>query len=206
MNTLKQKTMNKIVVTIILIASCNVLFSQNPTGSELLEFNKSRNKKSKIGLQILGGWALANMGASAFLYTKADGVDKSFHEMNVMWNGVNAIIVGTGLLPKEKNDINLSKTLKWQSNTEAIYIANAAIDLVYCTSGLYLTEKAKTSTKYQDKFKGWGNSLAYNGGFLFILDTGMFIAHKRNGKKLSGMMDKINITTGLTSIKISVHI
>lgn len=206
MNTLKKKTMNKIITTILLLASCNILVSQNPTSSEILDFNKSRNKKSKRGLQILGGFALANIGASSYLYTTTNGVDKSFHEMNVMWNGINAIIVGAGLLPKEKNEINLSKTLKWQSNTEAIYIANAAIDLVYCTSGLYLTEKAKTSSKYNDKFKGWGNALAYNGGFLFILDTGMFIVHKRNGKKLLKMMDKIDISTGLTSIKISVHI
>lgn len=198
--------MKKIIATFFLIAIYNTLFSQAPTSAELFDYNKSRNKKTTRGLQFLGGFAVANIGVSGYMYYNTKGVEKSFHEMNVMWNGVNTIIAVASLLPKDKNDMNLAKTLSWQSNTESTYIAAAALDLVYSTAGLYLTEKAKTDFTNHDKYKGWGNSLIYNGGFLFLFDTGMYIAHKRNGKKLNKMMDKINLSTGGSGIKLTLHI
>lgn len=198
--------MKKILASILLILVCNTLFSQAPTSSELFDFNKSRNKKTARGLYVLGGWALANIGTSAYYYSNTTGVDKSFHQMNMMWNGVNVIIAGASLLPKQKNDLNLAKTLNWQSNTESTYIASAALDLVYSTAGLYLTEKAKNDFTQHDKYQGWGNALIYNGGFLFLFDTGMYIAHKRNGKKLSKMIDKVNVSAGGLGLKITMHI
>lgn len=196
----------KTLLVLLLFNISTTLFSQAPTSSELFDFNKSRNKKTTRGLQVLGCWALANMGTSAYLYTKTDGVDKSFHEMNVMWNAANGVIVVASLLPKDRNDLNLAKTLNWQNNTEATYIASAALDLVYSTAGLYLTERAKTDVENHDKYQGWGNSIAFNGGFLFLFDTGMYIAHKRNGKKLFKMMDKVTLSTGATGMKLTWHI
>jgi hypothetical protein len=198
--------MKKIFAIFFLITICNSLYSQAPTSSELFDYNKSRNKKTTRGLQVLGGFAIANMGVSGYMYYNTKGVDKSFHEMNVMWNGVNTVIAVVSLLPKDKNDMNLAKTLSWQSNTEATYIGAAALDLVYSTAGLYLTERAKNDLSNHDKYKGWGNALIYNGGFLFLFDTGMYIAHKRNGKKLNKMMDKINLSTGGAGIKLTLHI
>lgn len=198
--------MKRLITLLFLIPICNSLFSQAPTSTELFDYNKSRNKKTTRGLQVLGGFAIANMGVSGYLYYNTKGVDKSFHEMNVMWNSVNTVIAVASLLPKDRNDMNLAKTLSWQSNTEATYIGAAALDLVYSTAGLYLTERAKTDFENHDKYKGWGNSLIYNGGFLFLFDTGMYIAHKRNGKKLNKMMDKITLSTGGAGIKLTLHI
>lgn len=198
--------MKRIITLLFLITITNSLFSQAPTSTELFDYNKSRNKKTTRGLQFLGGFAIANMGVSGYMYYNTKGVDKSFHEMNVMWNSVNTVIAVASLLPKDKNEMSLSKTLSWQSNTEATYIAAAALDLVYSTAGLYLTERAKTDFTNHDKYKGWGNALIYNGGFLFLFDTGMYIAHKRNGKKLNKMMDKVSLSTGSTGIKLTLHI
>ncbi len=198
--------MKKIITVLFLATICNSSFSQAPTSTELFEYNKSRNKKTTRGLQFLGGFAIANMGASGYMYYNTKGVDKSFHEMNVMWNSVNTIIAVASLLPKDKNDMSLAKTLSWQSNTEATYIGAAALDLLYSTAGLYLTERAKNDLPNHDKYKGWGNALIYNGGFLFLFDTGMYIVHKRNGKKLNKMMDKINLSTGGAGIKLTLHI
>lgn len=198
--------MKRIIPLLFLIAMSNSLFSQAPTSTELFDYNKSRNKKTTRGLQFLEGFAIANMGASGYMYYNTKGVDKSFHEMNVMWNSVNTVIAVASLLPKDKNDMSLAKTLSWQSNTEATYIGAAALDLLYSTAGLYLTERAKNDLPNHDKYKGWGNALIYNGGFLFLFDTGMYIVHKRNGKKLNKMMDKINISTGGAGIKLTLHI
>ncbi|MGZ4078924.1 MAG: DUF6992 family protein, partial [Bacteroidia bacterium] len=97
-------------------------------------------------------------------------------------------------------------TLQWQSNTESVYLASAALDLLYSSLGLYLTEKAKSDFSNHDKWKGWGNSLIYNGGFLFLFDTSMFIIHKHNGKKLYNMMEKVNISAGGAGLKITMHL
>ena len=98
--------MKKVLVTILLIVVCNTLFSQAPTNSELFDFNKSRNKKTTKGLYVLGAWALANIGTSAYYYSNTTGVDKSFHQMNIMWKGVNTIIVGllySRIIPHRKS-------------------------------------------------------------------------------------------------------
>jgi hypothetical protein len=198
--------MKKILLFSILISFTFGSFAQAPTKNDLYEFNKSRNRKTSRGLKVLGGWAVANMAVSGVMYFNTKGTDQYFHQMNVMWNGVNALIVAASLLPKEKNEMDLNKTLKWQSNTEATYIANAALDLIYSTAGLYLTERAKNDTKQHDRFKGWGNSLILQGGFLFLFDTSMYIMHKKNGQKLYKMMDKIEIGTSGLGLKIGIHL
>ncbi|MCW3101668.1 MAG: hypothetical protein JWO09_108 [Bacteroidetes bacterium] len=198
--------MKKLSALFILCSFSLTLFAQAPSTGDLFEFNKSRNRKTSRGLKVLGGWALANMATSGVLYFNTNGTDRHFHEMNLMFNGVNTLIVVASLLPKEKNDLDLNKTLQWQSNTEATYIANAALDLLYSSTGLYLTERAKTQPKQHDRFKGWGNSLILQGGFLFLFDTSMYIVHKRNGKKLYRMMDKVSLGTSGLGFKVAVQL
>lgn len=198
--------MKKLFLFSILIFFIAPSFAQAPTKNELYEFNRSRNKKTNRGLKVLGGWSLANIAVSGTMYFNTKGTDQYFHQMNVMWNGVNMLIVAASLLPKEKNDLDLNKTLNWQSNTEATYIAAAALDLLYSSAGLYLTERAKNDPKQHDRFKGWGNSLIIQGGFLFLFDTSMYIIQKRNGKKLYKMMDKIDIGTSGLGFKIGIHL
>jgi hypothetical protein len=198
--------MTKIFLFIIFLGFGCAAFAQAPTKNDLYEFNKSRNKKTNRGLKVLGSWAVANIAVSGVMYFNTKGTDQYFHQMNVMWNGVNTLIVAASLLPKEKNDLDLNKTLNWQSNTESTYIANAALDLLYSSTGLYLTERAKTDSRRHDMFKGWGNSLILQGGFLFLFDTSMYIIHKKNGKKLYKMMDKIDISTAGLGFKIDFHL
>lgn len=198
--------MKKIATLFILTAFCTMAFSQAPVNSDLYNFNKSRNTKTATGLKVLGGWAIGNVAASSYLYFNTKGSDRSFNQMNVMFNGVNVIIVGASLLPKQKNDLDLNKTLQWQSNTESTYIANAALDLLYSSVGLYLTEKAKNDLPRSAKWNGWGNALIMNGGFLFMFDTTMFVVHKHNGKKLYKLMDKVNVGTSGLGIHIGVQL
>jgi hypothetical protein len=198
--------MKKIILFSLLFVTAGSTFAQAPSKNDLYEFNKSRNKKTSRGLKVLGGWAFCNIGVSGAMYFNSSGTDRYFHQMNVMWNGVNLLIVGASLLPKEKNDLDLNKTLNWQSNTESTYIANAALDLLYSSVGLYLTERSKTDIKRHEMFKGWGNSLILQGGFLFLFDTSMYITHKKNGKKLYKLMDKIDLGTSGLGLKVGIHL
>jgi hypothetical protein len=193
--------------TLLLLCSFSVcLFSQSSDSTALFEFNRSRNKKTTRGLQVLGGWAAANIATSGIMYYNTKGTDRYFHQMNVMWNGVNAIIVVASLLPKDRNDLDMKKSLQWQSNTEATFITSAALDILYSSAGLYLTERARNEPKNHDKFKGWGNSLIMQGGFLFILDTAVYVVHKRNGKKLYNMMDRVTFGTSGLGFKVGIQL
>ncbi len=198
--------MKKYTILFIVIAFLCSKSIHSQTNLDLSEFNKSRNHKTANILKLVGVWAVGNMATSGYFYFNSKGSDNYFHQMNVVFNSANAVIVLTSLLPKQKNDMDLSKTLLWQSNTESTFIANAALDLLYSSVGLYLTEKAKNDFKNRDQWNGWGNSLILQGGFLFFIDTSMFIIHKKNGKKLYRMMEKVSIGTSGLGIKIGVHL
>ena len=132
----------------------NVCFCQ--TNTDLIDFNKSRNRKTNNALKVLGGWAVANECASGYYYYHSTGSDKYFNQMNVIWNGVNLLIVGTSIFNHPNNDLSLTNSLKAQHSIETIYISNTILDLVYSSLGLYLTEKAKNDLANRDKYNGWG--------------------------------------------------
>lgn len=196
----------KKIVTLFIAFGLLAKINYSQTNPALVEFNKSRNLRTTRALKVLGAWSSANIAASGYGYYHSSESDKYFNQMNVIWNGVNAVIVAASLLPKQDNDLNFQKSVKSQSNVEAIYIANAGLDLVYASFGLFLTEKANTNLINRDKFNGWGNSLIMQGGFLFLLDTSMFIIHKKNGKKLYKMLDKFTISTSGIGMKIRLQL
>lgn len=197
--------MKRTLLSLLFTALAAAAFAQLPAATELHDFNKSRNTITARGLDVLGGWAIGNVAASSCLYFNTRGSDRAFHQMNIAFNGVNVLIVGASLLPRQKNDLGLDKTLQWQSNTESTYIANAALDLLYASVGLYLTEKAKNDSRYHDRWNGWGAALIMNGGFLFLFDTTMFTLHKHNGKKLYKLMENVNVGTSGLGLHIGMQ-
>lgn len=198
--------MRTIILFLLTCSFSTASLAQAPTNTELFAFNKSRNQKSAFGLKVLGAWSVANLATSGIMYYNTKGTDHYFHQMNVVFNSVNVLIVASGLIPKQKNELSLNKTLKSQGNTESTFIANAALDLFYISTGFYLTERAKNDFKDHDRFKGWGNSLIMQGGFLFLFDTTMYVVHKRNGKKLYNMMDKVRIGTSGLGFKVGIQL
>lgn len=172
-----------------MLADIGISQNTTTTTTPLFDFNKSRNKRTAMGVKVLGVWSLANVGISSYGYYNSRGSDEYFHNMNFMWNSVNIAIAAASLLPRQKNDLDLMGSLKAQNTVENIYISNAVLDLLYSSIGLYLTEKAKNDLPNSDKWNGWGNALIMQGGFLFLLDTSMFAIHKHNGKKLYKILD-----------------
>lgn len=180
-------------------------FSQN--NSNYPEFNAQRENITRKGMFVLGGWSVANVAYSGVQYYNTTGTEKYFNQMNVMWNSFNIIIVGGSLLAKGKTDMNFNQTMRFQMNTEKTFIANAALDLVYSTVGLYLTERSKSEIKNHDKFMGWGESLMVQGGFLFLFDSAMYAIHTRHGKKhLYPLFDKMSVSTSGIGIKIGMQL
>jgi hypothetical protein len=156
---------------------------------DLPQINKKRLSLQKNAMYVLGGWSVANFAYStATLSTGVDnGVDKYFHQFNIYWNTINFALAGSSLLfAKKDTDLNYSQTLKAYHSTESLFLLNTGIDVGYMATGLYLRERAKTTTdtKNKNRFLGYGKSLILQGGFLFVFDLTTYFLNKRQSKVL----------------------
>lgn len=73
--------------------------------SDWQEAYRRRGRTERIGMNVLGGWAVANMAVSGVGMSQTSRGTRAFHQMSFYWNAVNAGIVGLGY-------INLAKARK----------------------------------------------------------------------------------------------
>ncbi len=161
----------------------------------LKEFNTSRlnlDEKLMIGL---GTWSISNLAVSSYGWAATENEAKYFHQMNVMWSGVNLALAITGYLKAVRTNpqnISFSQTWKTQLKTEKIFLFNTALDVCYISAGFYLRQLALTNSFNYHRFRGFGNSLILQGGFLFLFDLTATILHTNHrNEKLNGFLDKI---------------
>jgi len=160
--------MRKILLLVPFIGAVAYCIAQENT---LFFFEKKRIAIDKTGVTILGSWAIANMGISAFGLSSDNRQAHYFHEMNLVWNSFNLGIAGLGYLAAKKaafNDINIAGLLSRQNKSEKTFLFNAGLDLAYIAGGAYLTERAKSRTD-PAKLTGYGNAVMVNGAFYCCL-------------------------------------
>lgn len=150
-------------------------------GATLDAFNARRQRTQRIGMIALASWAGLNMVGGSALYF-LDEANQSFHQMNAMWNVVNAGLATGGLIgaSRELTGWDLTRSIEAQHNLEKVYLLNAGLDLGYIMGGLFLAQLGDEYPARADQFEGWGYSIALQGGFLMLFDAVMFIAHRRN--------------------------
>lgn len=195
--------MRKLILITAVVFSGSRAFSQSQ--ADLNTYNRQKNKITKNGMKVLAGWSAANVIYSAIATGQSSGTSLYFHQMNVMWGGINLGIAALGYLgTKNKDGLSLIQSLKQQAGVEKTYLFNAGLDVAYIASGLYLKEKAKTRIKIENrqKEKGYGESIILQGAALLLLDGVMFTLHNSHGKKLYKMMDKVQV--GATGNGISM--
>lgn len=186
--------MRKIIIFTAVVFSVSHTFGQSQ--ADLNNFNRQRNKITKNGMKVLAGWSAANVIYSAVASGQTTGTTRYFHQMNVMWGGINLGFAALGYLGlKDKDGMSLVQSLKQQGGIEKTYIFNAGLDVAYVASGLYLKERSKTRIKEtnRQKERGYGESIMLQGAALLLLDGVMFTVHNFHGKKLYKMMDKVQI-------------
>ena len=59
---------------------------------------------------------------------------------------------------------------------EKSFLFNAALDVAYMTAGFWLIDASNYRADDADRFRGFGQSLILQGGFLFVFDL---IMHKQ---------------------------
>lgn len=150
---------------------------------------------SRIGMSSLTGWAGANMLGGGIMMTQSTGQQHYFHQMNLFWNVVNLGIGIPGLLGtyKEKPQ-DFESVYNYQKRLEKVYLLNAGLDLGYVASGWALNNFGKTKDgELGSRFKGYGNSLVLQGGYLFVHDLLMYSLYRTNHPRLQTLWKRVQI-------------
>ncbi|MDA7804229.1 hypothetical protein N8987_06605 [Crocinitomix sp.] len=166
---------------------------------ELAPYNMERLKLDKNLMTGLGAWSLTNIGIGAVGWATSKGQRQAFHQMNVMWSGVNLALAIPGFFKAKNGTVNglsFKETYLAQQKTEKIFLFNTALDVFYISGGLFIKERAKTDFSNQDQFTGWGNALLLQGGFLFLFDLTATLLHTQHRKhKLDSFLDRFSMAT-----------
>ena len=150
---------------------------------------------------VLGGWSAANLIYSGASAGAAEGSNKYFHQMNIIWGGINITLASIGYLSaKHKDGLSFANSLQKQSSLEKTFLFNAGLDVAYIAGGFYLKEKSYNDLKNKDRYKGYGNSIVLQGSALLLFDGVMYLLHQRHGKKLNTLSEKIQLTTTANGI------
>ena len=193
--------MQKIFLLICFTAVCLSAFSQKDV---LIKFEKERVNYTKKSMLVLGGWSVVNIVGSGFATNTRNKEVRYFHQMNVMWGGINLALAGLGYYGAGREKIDnpvLADVLKHQNRIEKTYLINLGLDVVYVGTGL-LMNKTSDNQKNPEKFEGYGNSILLQGGFLLLYDAIIYSIHRKHGKKLDGLIDKVQLTGGPGSVSL----
>lgn len=162
---------------------------------------------NKIAMISLNTWAVGNIAYGTIANFQTSGEAKYFHQMNAGWNIVNLAIGVPGIIGayKVQKEMNFEDTYKLQRRMETIYLVNAGLDVAYMTGGLAMRLHGKTQTgEMASRWKGYGSSLIFQGGYLFAHDLAMFILLKTNSKLLNKEWDKVSLQFTGTGMRIGL--
>jgi hypothetical protein len=195
-----QKTLLIICFTAFSLSS----FSQK---TDLVKFEKERVRYTKNSMAALAGWSVVNIVGSGIATDTRNKEVRYFHQMNVMWGGINLALAGLGYWGASREKIDnpvLADVLKHQNRIEKTYLINLGLDVLYVGSGL-LMNKTSDNQKNPEKFKGYGNSIMVQGGFLLLYDAIIYSIHHKHGKQLKGMTDKVTLNAGPGAVSLTYN-
>ncbi len=197
-------TMKKTFIgCLMLLGSVQLLHAQStPT---LTDITERQARLQRTGTWTLAGWSLANLAVSGIAIGNAKGSARYFHEMNLYWNAVNVGIAGAGLLSLRKKSLapTLSSAVKEHYTLQKTLLFNSGLDVAYITSGFWLLDTSKTETTVarQNRFRGFGQAVVVQGGFLLIFDVTNYLLHRSDNARLHQLLDKVNVTNNGVSLR-----
>jgi hypothetical protein len=168
----------------------------------------SRNRITQKAMLVLGGWASANIISGFIIGGHTTGETKYAWQMNAYWNLVNGGLAVMGYLGARRamaKKFSLAENEAAQLSIEKIYTFNFGLDLAYIASGFYLRQKGinETNLKSQDQLKGYGTSIAIQGGFLFLMDGIMIVLHHKNSVRLNQKLKGLELGAGRSGLGLN---
>lgn len=158
-----------------------VLLASSTVSAQVANFQNDFNKINEGLMVTLGSYAVSNFAVSgAGYFLSEDESTKRFHQMNVMWNTVNLGLAVPGYIKARRNAGSFSREemRAQQRKTEQIFLINTGLDLGYIAAGYYMRNDAVNRGDREALFRGYGNSLLLQGGFLFAFDLVAFGIHR----------------------------
>jgi hypothetical protein len=183
------KYLTTIVVICLLAGFTGAVAADEITVEDL---DQRRNSINATGMLTLGSWAAANIGLNSVLYFTTDDDIRYFYQMNALWNVVNLGIAGLGYFgsvraaPSE----DLFSAVEAQYSLEKVLLFNAGLDTAYMMTGLFLMEYAKNSSKNPAMFRGYGQSLLLQGGFLLVFDLVLYTIQRGSRNLLEPLLNE----------------
>ncbi|HVY75223.1 MAG TPA: hypothetical protein VG890_10355 [Puia sp.] len=170
----------------------------------------SRNRLTKDAMLTLGGWAVANIASGFIIASQTHGEAHYAWQMNAYWNFINLGLAGMGYLNARRamrQRFGLADNVKAQQSIEKLYVFNLGLDLVYITGGFYLRERGNRESKEssRDQFKGYGTSIAIQGGFLLLMDGVMIMLHHKNTVRLNNRIRQLELNAGPGGLGLIYH-
>ena len=196
--------MNKILLLIWMIGISSQSFSQK---ENLVKFEKDRVRYTKNAMVALAGWSVVNIVGSGIATNTRNKEVRYFHQMNVMWGGINLALAGLGYWGAGREKVDnpvLADVLKHQNRIEKTYLINLGLDVAYVGAGL-LMNKTSDNQKNPAKFEGYGNSIMLQGGFLLLYDAIVYSIHHKHGKQLKGMGEKLTLNAGPGAVSLTYN-
>lgn len=160
---------------------------------------------NKNGMKVLGGWALGNMVWGGIMMTQTEGATQSFHQTNVVWNGVNVAIAGLGYYGamRKKSNPSFEDVRKINEKTRQSLLFNAGLDLGYMALGGWLIERSKRDMDNREMLEGAGWSLVLQGGFLFTFDLLFYgVQNRFFNRNFSPILERIEVRGNGLIIKL----
>jgi len=180
--------------TTILLFTLGLLHATSGS-CQLQQFNEQRCNIDKKLMLSLGSWASANIIGSGIGWATTDNDEhKYFHQMNVFWNAINIGLAIPGYIKARngKSQLSLFKTLEEQRIIEGVHLVNAGLDLAYISSGILLRNKQAKNSNEENQFRGYGNSIIIQGGFLLVYDWIGYMMHRKHARKqMNPLLQKI---------------
>ncbi len=188
-------------------SAVDTMRSAAPAASPALaDFANERTRLDQRGLAVLGGWAAGNLLVSGIATGQTDGSAHYFHQMNIGWGAVNLVLAGAGYRAARRASqqplTDRAGNVRAQLRTEKLYLFNAGLDVAYLATGLYLLEKCRnpTASGSPDRWRGYGQSLLLQGGFLLLFDGFQYATHQRHGQKLYPLLSRVSVGPGAVAL------
>ena len=147
------------------------------------------------------------MLASGIATGQTDGSAHYFHQMNIGWGAVNLALAATGYAAARRaahtpaGPADRAGAVRGQLRTENLYLFNAGLDVAYLATGAYLLEKSHNpATGNPARWRGYGQSLLLQGGFLLLFDGFQFAAHHRHGRALYPLLGRVRLGPGTVAV------
>ncbi|MCB2406755.1 DUF6992 family protein [Hymenobacter lucidus] len=155
--------------------------------------NQARELLAEHGMAVLATWALLNLLVSGYLVARPDRRSEShyFHQMNVGWNCVNAVLAVVGILRAQPNHVaglTLAASLSAQFDFEKILLLNLGLDVAYLATGSWLRARGQATEQRPERLLGFGRSLWLQGGFLLLFDAGFYLVYHRYAAQLLALV------------------